>query len=61
MAAYTQDFRLPDFFRHARESGYPFFSTRYWISAYAGMTESENPEFIVPTLDCGNHWNDFYN
>jgi len=38
MAAYTQDFRLPDFFRHARESGYPFFSTSYWIPAYAGMT-----------------------
>ncbi len=34
----TQDFRLPDFFRHTRESGYPFFSTSYWIPAYAGMT-----------------------
>jgi hypothetical protein len=38
-----QDVRLPDFFRHTRESGYPFFSTRYWIPAYAGMTKSESP------------------
>jgi len=40
-----QDVRLPDFFRHTRESRYPFFSTSYWIPAYAGMTKSESPEY----------------
>ena len=40
--------------RHTREGGYPFFSTSYWIPAYAGMTESENHENEnLPKMDIG--------
>ena len=43
---HRQGVRLPDFFRHTRESGYPFFSISYWIPAYAGMTKSASPDRI---------------
>ncbi len=43
---FFQDFHLPDFFRHTRESGYPFFSTSDWIPAYAGMTDPKAGQYL---------------
>ena len=37
----SQDF-FTCLFRHTRESGYPYFSARYWVLADAGMTKSES-------------------
>ncbi len=43
---HRQGVRLPDFFRHTRQSRYPLFSISYWIPAYAGMTKSASPDRI---------------